>query len=384
MFLELTRRRNPALIQAAVELHQNGKLEPDTYLLDLDVLLHNAGIMQAEADRFAINLFCMTKQFGRNPFIASQLIKQGFAGAVAVDFREAELLSSNRIQLGNVGHLVQIPRAKMRQTVACRPQFITVYSVDKAMEVDAAARDLGLRQPLLLRVIGGQDLLYPGQNGGFRLEELSNAAKAISRQANVRIAGVTSFPCLLFDAAKQDLAATPNLHTLLQAKSVLAAEEIAIEAVIAPSATCCGAMRKLVAFGVTHGEPGHGLIGSTPLHAAFDQPELPAMVYVSEISHSFGGKNYCFGGGHYRRSGMASALVGSRAESLNQVSVTSPELTSIDYHIELEKAGNTGDTVIFAFRSQVFVTRSRVAIAQGIQTGIPEIIGLYDSQGRKI
>ena len=64
------------------------------------------------------------------------------------------------------------------------------------------------------------------------------------------------------------------------------------------------------------GEPGHGLTGTTPLHAACaEEPEIPAIVYVSEVSHNFQGKAYCYGGGHYRRSHVKQALVGRSEET---------------------------------------------------------------------
>ena len=57
--------------------------------------------------------------------------------------------------------------------------------------------------------------------------------------------------------------------------------------------------RRLAEAGATQVEPGHGLTGTTPLHAVEDLPELPAVVYVSEVSHLHGGEAYCFGGGLY-------------------------------------------------------------------------------------
>lgn len=43
MFLDLTIKRNPALIKAAAELHQSGKIPANTYVIDLDTVLENAG-----------------------------------------------------------------------------------------------------------------------------------------------------------------------------------------------------------------------------------------------------------------------------------------------------------------------------------------------------
>ena len=39
----------------------------------------------------------------------------GYVGAVCVDFREALTMVENQIPLGNVGHLVQIPRAALKK-----------------------------------------------------------------------------------------------------------------------------------------------------------------------------------------------------------------------------------------------------------------------------
>ena len=42
MFLDITIRRNINLIQAAMNLHQTGKIRPNTYVLDLDGIEENA------------------------------------------------------------------------------------------------------------------------------------------------------------------------------------------------------------------------------------------------------------------------------------------------------------------------------------------------------
>ena len=60
-------------------------------------------------------------------------------------------------------------------------------------------------------------------------------------------------------------------------------------------------LKALADAGATQVEPGHGLTGTTPLHALEDLPEIPAVVYVTEISHFIDGEAYCFGGGLYYR-----------------------------------------------------------------------------------
>ena len=42
MFLNKTLELNSKLIETALQLHQTGKVLPDTYLVDIDQLLYNA------------------------------------------------------------------------------------------------------------------------------------------------------------------------------------------------------------------------------------------------------------------------------------------------------------------------------------------------------
>lgn len=38
MFLPVTIERNPALVETAINLHRSGKIHPNTYVLDVDVI----------------------------------------------------------------------------------------------------------------------------------------------------------------------------------------------------------------------------------------------------------------------------------------------------------------------------------------------------------
>jgi predicted amino acid racemase len=382
MFLEATLRRNPKLIEAAFRLHSEGLIEPDTYLIDLDMMLKNAKEIKKEADKYEIKLYFMTKQFGRNPYISRELMKLGYEGAVAVDYREAEVLASGGVPLGHIGHLVQIPKHKIEGVLKVKPQYITVYSVEKAKEVSEAAVRLGIIQKVMIRVIDKGDMLYPAQYGGFYLEELFEKAKEIIKLPNIILSGITTFPCFLYDDKEGFVKETPNAYTLQKAKKVLEDELlINIEQVNMPSATCSCNMSNIAKFGGTHGEPGHGILGTTPIHAVSDQPEIPAMVYVSEVSHNLGNESFCYGGGHYRRSHMSGALVGKSLDSAVKYNVETPQADSIDYYFALDNTAAVSDTVVMSFRTQVFVTRSKVAIVKGIQGDKPELVGIYDSQG---
>ena len=71
MFLDQTIRRNPQLVETAFMLHQEGKILPDSYLVDVDVFLENARRLLQKAGQNHIRLYFMLKQIGRNPYLAN-------------------------------------------------------------------------------------------------------------------------------------------------------------------------------------------------------------------------------------------------------------------------------------------------------------------------
>lgn len=388
MFLSATISQNPRLAEYAVYLHQKGQIRPNTYVLDLDVIRDNAAKLAEKAQKHGLNLYMMTKQIGRNPEAAKAIADSGIPRAVAVDPWEALHLAESGISLGNVGHLVQIPSSMVASILDHHPEVITVFSTEKAREISEAARTRHRRQDIMLKVLGKEDMVYPGQWGGFREENLAEAVQAIKGLPGVRIAGVTAFPCLLYDG--EDIVPTSNFHTLIRCTRLL--EDILdrpLDQINAPSATCCASIPLLRSLGATHGEPGHALTGTTPLHQHAGQPELPAMVYISEISHQDHEVAYAYGGGYYRRSQIQQAMIGRSLDKMmnRRVSPRKLEPEAIDYTLELEVGKmpvEAGETVLLAFRTQIFVTRSEVAVVSGLQTGSPQLTGIYDSLGKQL
>lgn len=385
MFLEKTIERNKELVQASFNLHREGLILPDTYVIDLDTLIENAKKIKEEADRYGIKLYFMTKQLGRNPIISKELIKLGYEGAVVVDFKEAEVMIKNNIKIGHIGHLVQIPKNLIEKVVRFKPDYITVYSIEKAKEINEVCEKLGVKQKIMLRVLGDNDDLYSGQYGGFKLDELKVIIKELIKLKNLNIAGLTSFPCFLYSNDSNDIERTKNIDTLKQAKDIIENNfDLKIEQLNMPSATCVNSIKKIYEEGGNYGEPGHGLIGTTPYHKNNNGEEIPAIVYVTEVSHNFLDKAYCYGGGHYRRSHMENALVGENIDNSKIIKVIPPTDESIDYHFELSENCKVSDTVIMSFRTQIFVTRSKVALVSGIHKGKPKIVGIYDAQGVEV
>ncbi len=388
MFLEITLRRNRRLIEAALDYHRAGTLPPNTYLIDYDTVRENARLLHDASRQSGVGLFFITKQLGHNPAAIDAIREGGLTTGTSIDTTEAYLLAAKQVALGNVGHLTQIPTHEIEAILRLAPEYVTVFGVEKARQVSAAAQRANRDVDLILRVYRPVDEFFPGQVGGIALDDVIDAARAINALPRVRVAGVTSYPCLTVeDGALSEL---PNLETILMARESLErALGYSLACVSAPGNTCVAALPLLASYGVTHAEPGHALTGTTPLHGDGAQPETPAMVYVSEVSHIQGRTGYMYGGGFYRRSRLEAALVASRAEHLSEppVPASHPPADMIDYYGQVDALparAQVGDTVIAAFRTQIFVTRSNVAVVKGLHSGQPSLSGLWDFRGRPV
>lgn len=380
MFVKQLLEENPKLIDFGREHLQKGLIEPDSYLIDLDTLLENAKKLLEKAEKLNIKLYFMTKQFGRNPYIAKKLMDLGYEGAVTVDYREADVLYENGMKIGNIGHLVQIPKNIMEKYLKMNPQVLTVYSLEKIECVDRAAKKLGMKQKILLKVIDDDSRLYDMQESGFHIDDLEKVVTEIKKYENIEIEGVTSFPCILFEDSIPQT--TKNLETLKKSKELLEKLGINITQLNSPSGTSIKSLDLLKTNGCTHGEPGHSLTGTVP-DLSDTREEKIAMLYLSEVSHNFDGFAYCFGGGYYRRGNLHKALV-FRDNQWIQLDVTPPQLDSIDYYIKINEELKVGEPVIMCFRTQVFVTRSKVVIVEGLRDNRGKIIGTWDSLGKKL
>ena len=383
MFLKKLKENNPALLDYAFYAHQNGLIYPDTYLLDLDAITENGRMMVVSGKENDVELFFMLKQIGRNPIVAHRLMDIGFEGAVCVDFTEALTMIKNDIPIGNVGHLVQTPKACLPKILAAKPQVVTVYSLDKIREINAAAEKLHMVQPVLIRVTDPDSELYSGQIAGFHSSQLPEVLKEIESLPNVSFDGLTVFPALLYNSKDTCIEPTVNMKAMHRARKIVDEAGYTDYLVNIPSANCMASIPLVHKLGGNNAEPGHGLTGTTPLHAISDQPEKVGYVYVSEISHNYEEHAYCYGGGHYRRGHMVNAMVGTSSNHAVWTSVTAPDLDSIDYHFELGQNFKVGDTVAMCFRTQIFVTRSRVAVVEGLSSGQPRIIGIFNHLGER-
>ncbi len=394
MFLDRLVQRNPNLVRAAVELHQRGDLPPSTYVIDLDVLFENTVALCREAKRLGLSVLAMTKQIGRNPIAIQTLERAGVDGFVAVDVACAEAIDRAGGRLGHVGHLVQIPKHEAARVAAMKPDYWTVFDLQKAKEAGRAAKSTGDTQAILARVFGSERVMFESHAGGFDAEEIEKVARTLSTVDGCRFAGVSTYPALSFNHETRLVEPTPNLKTVGRVARTLEKLGYGQIQVNAPGATSTAVLQILADGGATQVEPGHGLTGTTPLHAVAELVERPALIYLSEISHLAIGSAFCFGGGLYQCidtiPGLLEALVGADPEeALTRRAIAHlTDYQTIDFYGRLTaKSGTTiraGDSVVFCFRPQIFYTRALVAPVSGISSGNPRIEGLFDSQGRSV
>lgn len=327
----------------------------------------------------------MTKQLGRNPVVAKVISEAGIKKAVVVDFREAETMMENHIEIGNIGHLVQMPRTFVKKALNYGVQEVTVFSYENAKFINDVCEEIGITQAVILKVISEDDVIYPGQLAGFKLDQLKEVTEKLRALKNIKIVGVTSFPSILFDEKKTDLVSTNNAKTLMEAKQILNNQDINITKINMPSATCERSLPLIKKLGGTQAEPGHALTGTTPMHANhFDMAERPAYCYVSEVSHSFANHSFVYGGGYYNRGHLKHVLVRTSNGKIDHCQAIPLDPTNIDYYVELDHQYPAGSVAIMAFRTQMFVTRSTVALVNGLRNGKPELVGLFDTQGRQL
>jgi predicted amino acid racemase len=306
---------------------------------------------------------------GSNASFCRAVARGGVDKAVAVDMEFARATRRAGMTPGHIGHLVQALR----------------------FEADAAAR-LGRRQAVLARIVAPGDTAHRCHEGGFATEHVVDIADAIDRVPGVRFAGVTSLPAQMFDHASGKVKPTPNLGTIARAVEALrkaGGSEIEMNT---PGTTSSEILPMLAQMGSTQIEPGHGLTGTTPLHAVEDLPEVPAVVCLSEVSRLVGSAAFCFGGGlyidpvfpDYPLKAVVSSEPMAAADRLAPVEI--PALNAIDYYGMIDATGPVrplvGDSVVFGFRPQAFVTRAYVVGRAGLSRGTPRVETISDAFGR--
>lgn len=390
MFLTSLTRRNPQLVAAAVDLHQAGLIPANSYVLDLDAIENNTSEFASRADKLGLTAFAMSKQLGRVPPVLAAIVRGGIHSFVAVDTQGARLINVSGHRVGHLGHLVQVPEGETDGAMRMVPDYWTVFSVDKARAVSDAATALGRTQKVLLRVHREGDTFYEGHEGGIELAQLADAYQQIDALDGLDVAGVTTFPALLFSQDRGTVHLTPNMQTVVEAAQTLRDLGMDHVEVNAPGTTSSETLELLADAGATQVEPGHGLTATTPLHAVRDLPEVPAVLYLSEVSHIHEGRAYVYGGGTYIDPVFGPyqvrALVGHDGDHALStfVDASLPPYEAIDYYAQLHPGDATprvGDSVVFGFRIQAFVTRAYIVPVAGLADDRPQVAGIWTAAG---
>lgn len=385
MFVETTIARNPALIEWAFHAHKSRLIPPNTYIVDLDAVRQNATAINQAARSANMTVYMMTKQFGRNPVLCRTLSEDaGINKAVAVSMEEALILHAHGVRIGHLGHLVQIPYYYADKALSLEPDVITVFDLENAKKISNAALRIGVRQDILIRVTDVGDFIHHQQEGGVPIGQLPDTIESIKTLSGVKISGFVTFPSVVADTNKAVMIPTHNLKTLQKAIAIGRDLGIDIRQVNAAGGNSTDTLGLLSPYGVTHIEPGHAFTGTT-YQASFDAQckEKPALVYLTEVSHNLEGSSYVFGGGFYGRSQVKHAIVSAQG-GLRTVNAYGSQPGSIDYYARMSARLAVGTGVVYAFRAQLFILNSLLAVVDGLSNGCPELLGVYNREGISI
>lgn len=377
LFLKRLLDTNKAFVDASLDLYKKGLILPDSYCIDVDMFLENAKNILNEAKKYNINLFYMLKQVGRNPYLAKKLEDLGYKGAVCVDFKEVEVMMKNNLKLCNIGHLVQIPKNMLSRVIEYGVEIITVYSYDMIKEISNIALSLNKTQDIMLRILDENSEIYPGQEAGFSVNEVKELIPKLKDLKGVKLNGITSFPCFLYSPDEKCIKETNNLFSVLEVNEFLKNQNLYVKHINLPSVSTVENIKKIYSYGGTDAEPGHALTGTTPLNID-SGIEIPAYLYISEISHVFKNNSCFYGGGYYPRGHMKHGYIDNEIVNVNNFNAT-----NIDYYLSLEGKYNIFDPIILCFRTQMFVTRSDIVLIEGIHSNNIHIVGIYNTQGDK-
>jgi predicted amino acid racemase len=366
MFLDALMRRNHEFLSGIGVLHQQGILPANTYALDLKNIAKNAALISSRGHELDIDVIAMMKQIGRNPDACAAVKTSGITDAVAVDFECGLYSKKNGLDIGHIGHLVQIPKAFFALTMNLAPKNWTAFSIEHIKTISNYAERNNLIQNVFLRVWDDKCKFYSGHDGGFNVDQIEKVLTEIKNINNIKVNGITSFPALLFNKDSKNLEITPNADAINRASEKV--EKILGYKVIRnmPGTTSLDGLELLAKNGATQVEPGHGLTGTTPLSFFEDTREVPSVAYVSEVAHIHCGKAYVVGGGLYRDPVLGDmscrAVAIDNSGGMETFEVEMPKPGAIDYYAILLPNSKglvppIGTTIVFGFRPQVFVTR---------------------------
>jgi predicted amino acid racemase len=161
------KHQNPGLIAEAVRLWQQGKIAPDSWVIDVDQVLANGKRLLDVARQHGITLYLMTKQIGRNPWLAEKLLSLGYEGIVVVDYKESRVMRRAGLPIAHQGHLVQIPSQQV-DAVAQGTDVITLFSLEKARKCLSLQSNLILSRRSCSKCMAITIFSIQARKAGFR------------------------------------------------------------------------------------------------------------------------------------------------------------------------------------------------------------------------
>jgi predicted amino acid racemase len=386
--------RNPAMLEAAIRLHQEGAIPPSTHLIDLDTVAHNASVIAESAKRFSLTAFAVTKQDGHEPHMTRLVLDRGFDGVTAVEAIQAYRVHRHGFPLGNVGHTSQLPRAEVGRILAMDPKFVTVYTVEAAQRVSEACVALGRTQPLYVTVgRAGDEGTHAELFGGWDETECVEGIRPILGLPNIHVAGIAQHVTIDYASQDDPYTARPTeaFFTALRARERLE-RDLGLDDLRINCSGNCNAVTAgiLASYGATDIEPGAALVGSGRFHALLDMPEIPAQVFVSEITHHWAGNAYAIGGGFgfvWEMDGSLAPFRGIVGRSLDEARAQQLDFRGPPWYDvyglfeDPDRIAAVGDTLLFVHLPQVIMERCYVAAVSGISRQRPIVEALLDSEG---
>jgi hypothetical protein len=210
---------------------------------------------------------------------------------------------------------------------------------------------------------------------------------------NVRVAGIAQHITIDYPSQDDPYTARPTeaFFTALRARERLE-RDLGLEKLRINCSGNCNAVTAgvLASYGATDIEPGAALVGSGRFHALLDMPEIPAQIFVSEITHHWSGNAYAIGGGFgfvWDMDGTLAPFCGIVGRSLEQAREQALDFRGPPWYDvyglfdDPDGLAQVGDTLLFAHLPQVIMERCYVAAVSGISNQRPVVEALLDSEG---
>ena len=103
MFVEALKRQNPGADFRRTKFVAAGQDRPGQLGDRRGSNSGNGKRLIETARLYGIELYLMTKQFGRNPWLAEKLLALGYSGIVAVDYKEARVMRRAGLPVAHQG-----------------------------------------------------------------------------------------------------------------------------------------------------------------------------------------------------------------------------------------------------------------------------------------